>query len=126
MAEVAGLFIKLYIDEDITNELAVALRDRGFEAESAADAGLLNADDDVQLAHAAANNMALLTYNVQDYLALGRQYAAEGRSHSGIVVSSDQYSRRQFGTLLRLVLRLLNTLSADELINHIVFLQQVK
>jgi predicted nuclease of predicted toxin-antitoxin system len=126
MAEDAGLFIKLYIDEDVTNELAVALRDRGFEAESAADAGLLNADDDAQLAHAAANNMALLTYNVQDYPALGQQYSEEGRSHSGIVVSSDQYGRRQFGTLLRLVLHLLNALSADELIDRIVFLQQFK
>jgi Domain of unknown function (DUF5615) len=94
MAEDAGLFIKLYIDEDVSNELAVALRDRGFEAESAADARLLNVDDDVQLAHAAAYNMALLTYNVQDYLALDRQYAEAGRSHSGIVVSEDQYSRR--------------------------------
>ena len=126
MPEDASLFIKLYIDEDVTNELAAALRDRGFEAESASDAGLLNADDDVQLAHAAAHNMVLLTYNVQDYLALGQQYSKESRSHSGIVVSSDQYSRRQFGTLLRLVLRLLNVLSADEMINRIVFLQQFK
>ena len=126
MPDEAGLFIRLYIDEDVSNELAVALRDRGFVAESATDAGLLNADDDKQLAHAASHNMALLTYNVKDYLALGRQYAKEGRSHSGIVVSSDQYSRRQFGTLLRLVLGLLNVLSADELINRIVFLQQFK
>ncbi len=126
MAEDAGLFIKLYIDEDVSHELADALRDRGFEAESAADAGLLDADNDVQLAHAATNKMALLTYNVQDYLALGRQYEEAGRSHSGIIVSADQYSRRQFGTLLRLVLRLLNALSADEIVNRIVFLQQFK
>jgi hypothetical protein len=41
MSDPAQLFIALYTDEDITSELAPALRERGFEAQSAAEAGLL-------------------------------------------------------------------------------------
>lgn len=36
MSDPARLFIAVYTDEDITSELAPALRERGFEAESAA------------------------------------------------------------------------------------------
>lgn len=35
MNDPARLFIALYTDEDITSELAPALRERGFEAQSA-------------------------------------------------------------------------------------------
>ncbi len=45
MAEEAGLFIRLYIDEDVTNELAAALRDRGFAAERLPNPGRLPGDD---------------------------------------------------------------------------------
>jgi hypothetical protein len=37
-----------------------------------------------------------------------------------------QFSQRQFGELLRRVLRLLNRLTADELYNQMIFLQQFK
>ena len=68
MADSPRLFIALYTDEDITNELAPALRERGFEAQSAMEAGLLNADDAIQLAYAAEHGMTLITCNAGDYL----------------------------------------------------------
>ena len=40
MAEERSLFIALYTDEDVTSELAPAIRDRGFVAQSAAEARL--------------------------------------------------------------------------------------
>jgi len=40
------LFASLYIDEDITSRLAPALRQRGFEAIAAHEAGLKADDDD--------------------------------------------------------------------------------
>ena len=46
MAEEPRLFIALYTDEDVTSELAKAVRERGFIAQSAAEAGLLNVEDD--------------------------------------------------------------------------------
>lgn len=126
MADAPRLFIALYTDEDITNELAPALRERGFDAQSAAEAGLLNADDAVQLAYAAEHALTLITCNADHFLRLARQYAESGRSHSGIVISSEQFSRRRFGELLRLVLQLMNSLSADEMQNCVVYLQQFR
>ncbi len=126
MAEAPRLFIALYTDEDVTSELAPALRDRGFEAQSAAEAGLLNADDQTQLLYAAEHDMALLTTNADHFLMLAKQYAEAGRSHAGIVISSEQYSRRRFGELLRLVLRLVNSVTADEMRGGLVYLQQFR
>jgi predicted nuclease of predicted toxin-antitoxin system len=126
MAESPRLFIALYTDEDITSELAPALRERGFEAQSAAETGLLNAEDDVQLAYAAEHDLTLLTSNAGDFLVLARQYAEAGRSHAGLVISAEQFSRRRFGELLRLVLRLMNSLTADEMRDRVVYLQQFR
>lgn len=126
MAEPPRLFINLYTDEDVTNELAPALRERGLEAQSVMEAGLLNKDDAAQLAYAAEQDMAILTCNAEHFLALAQEYVRTGRSHSGIIISSEQFSRRRFGELLRLVLRLLNTLTADEMRNCTLYLQQFK
>jgi hypothetical protein len=63
MSDPARLFIALYTAEDITSELAPALRERGFEAQSTAEAGLLQTDDARQLAYAAAHGLTLLTCN---------------------------------------------------------------
>jgi predicted nuclease of predicted toxin-antitoxin system len=126
MSDPAPLFIALYIDEDITSELAPALRERGFEAQSASEAGLLRADDARQLAYAAEHGMTLLTCNASHFLNLARQYASAGQTHSGIIISSEQYSRRRFGELLRVTLRVMNALTVDDMRNAVVYLQQFK
>lgn len=126
MAETPSLFVALYTDEDITTELAPALRERGFEARSAAEAGLLNVSDAAQLAYAAEHNLTLLTCNAADFLVLARDYALAGHPHAGLIISTEQYSRRRFGELLRLTLGLLNRLTAEEMHNMVVYLQQFR
>jgi predicted nuclease of predicted toxin-antitoxin system len=126
MADTPRIFIALYTDEDVTSELAPALRERGFDAQSVAEAGMLEKDDPDQLAYAAKNDMAILTCNAADYLRLAEEYKATEQSHSGIIISSEQYSRKRFGELLKLTLHLLNTLTADEMQNAVVYLQQFK
>ena len=126
MSDPATLFIALYTDEDITSELAPALRERGFEAQSALEAGLLRAHDARQLAYAADHNLTLLTCNASHFLILARHYATSGQAHAGIIISSEQYSRRRFGELLRLTLRVMNTMTVDDMRNAVVYLQQFK
>lgn len=87
---------------------------------------MLGLDDEEQLDYAATRGMAILTCNAAHFLMLARAYETAGRAHAGIIISSEQYSRRRFGELLRLVLRLLNTLTADELMNGVIYLQQFK
>jgi hypothetical protein len=48
----SGLFIQLYTDEDVTTALAIALRERGFLAQSALEAGMNEVDDEAQLVYA--------------------------------------------------------------------------
>ena len=126
MADEPRLFIALYTDEDITTELAPALRERGFEAQSAVEAGMLNEEDAAQLAYAASRGMTLLSSNVDHFVRLAQSYSAAGASHAGIIVSSEQYGRRRFGEFLRLVLRLLNNLTAGDMRDSVVYLQQFR
>ena len=123
MTDAPRLFVAVYTDEDITSELAPMLRERGFEAESALEAEMIAAEDGEQLAFAADHGMAILTSNVADFIRLAEEYAAAERPHAGIILSSEQFSRRRLGDLLRMILRLLNTLSADDLRNSVVYLQ---
>ena len=123
MTDAPRLFVAVYTDEDITSELAPILRERGFEAESALEAEMIAAEDGEQLAFAADRGMAILTSNVADFIRLAEEYAAAERPHAGIILSSEQFSRRRLGDLLRMILRLLNTLSADDLRNSVVYLQ---
>ncbi len=64
-------------------------------------------------------------YNAQDFVSLARDWYFAGREHAGIILS-EQFSQRQFGELLRRMLRLLDRMTADEMHNQIVFLQQFK
>jgi hypothetical protein len=118
-------FVALYTDEDVTTDLAPALRWRGYMAQSTAEAGNAEISDEAQLAYATEQRMAIFTYNVQDFIPLARVWYSAGREHTGIILS-EQFSQRQFGELLRRMLQLLDSLTADEIYNRIVFLQQFK
>ena len=119
------LFAAIYTDEDVGPHLAPALRRRGYRAQSVLEAGSMESCDEAQLTYAAEQGMALLTYNAQDFIPLARAWYLAGREHAGLILSI-QFSQRQFGELLRRVLRLLDRLTADELYNQVIFLQQFK
>ncbi len=66
--------------------------------------------------------MAILTYDIDDFTALARNWYEAGREHAGIILS-EPFTKREFSALLRQVLTLLNHLSADEIRNIVVILQ---
>ena len=116
-----GLFASIYTDEHVTPDLVRALRRRGYTAQSADEARMRNCSDKEQLAYATEHGMALLTFNVADFAVLAAEWYAEGREHAGIILS-EQLGRRQFGELLRRTLRLLDTFTAEELRNCVVYI----
>ncbi len=67
------LFVALYTDEDVTTDLAPALRWRGYMAQNAAEAGNAEMSDEAQLTSATEQRMAILTYNAQDFIPLARR-----------------------------------------------------
>jgi hypothetical protein len=119
------LFAALYTDEDVSPNLAPALRRRGYTEQSAIEASNIGVSDEAQLAYATEKGMALLTYNIQHFLPLAEAWYLNGQEHAGLILS-EQFSQRQFGELLQRVLRLLNRWTADEIKNQTVFLQQFK
>jgi len=117
--------ITLYTDEDITPALALALRERGYQAQSTAEAGRREQPDEAQLEYATQNNMAILTANRRDFLYLARKWETLDRKHSGIIVT-EQFRREQFDDFLQLVLKFLENCSHDEIHNRAVYLTQFR
>jgi predicted nuclease of predicted toxin-antitoxin system len=122
MAQSDRLFIFLYTDEDVADRLAPLLRERGYEAVSAQEAGTSGFTDEQQLDFAASRGWTLLTYNRRDFIVLAQQRHDARRSHAGIILSR-QFSTRQTGELLRQVCRFLESVSADEMWNTVRNLQ---
>ena len=117
--EPQGLFARLYLDEDIHKLVAEAMRLRGFDVVSVFEAGLCGLDDSEQLAHAATEHRAIVTFNIADYVKLHLEYLASGKEHYGIILS-EQIS---IGEIIRRLLALLNKFTADELKNNLWWLQ---
>ena len=107
----AGLFIELYLDEDVSVLVAELLRGRGFAARTTRDEHRLGSTDAMQLAHAVSCGMALLTHNRADFEALARDYTESGRTHYGIILAG-RYPPYE---LAHRLLRILNQVTADEL-----------
>ena len=123
--EDSQLFVALYTDEDVTRVLAELLRQRGYDAISAHEVGLIGVPDEAHLTFAAAQNRAVLTYNRDDFLTLSRQWYVQGRDHAGIIISQ-QFRQRAIGELLRQTLNLMNAVVASEMRNTVRFLQSYR
>lgn len=117
-----GTPLKLYLDEHIWPGLAVELRRRGYDAVTVYEAGNQELSDEEQLACAAANDRAILTFNKQDFIPLAVEWFYQDKSHAGIIVSQ----QIGHGELLRRTLRLLTRLAAEEIKDTIRFLEDFK
>ncbi|MBW4491696.1 MAG: DUF5615 family PIN-like protein [Oscillatoria princeps RMCB-10] len=112
------IFIGLYLDEDVNVILADLLRNRGFEALSAREAGQLGKTDEEQLAHAISQGLTLLTHNRVDFEALAQAYFAANQEHCGIIFAV----RRPAQEILRRLLVILNQVTVDEMKNQVRYI----
>ncbi len=113
---------RLYLDEHISPRIAIQLRKYGFDAITLHERGMLSEDDREQLSVAASEQRAIVTCNFSDYVSLDEEYAAVGRQHWGVILTTEEPT----GVLIRRLLRLLNALSADELKNQVRWLNEFK
>jgi predicted nuclease of predicted toxin-antitoxin system len=109
--------IRLLIDEDVWDGLAAALREAGYDAVSVAEIERKGFSDEDQLAHASAEQRAIITHNAQDFAPLAKTCFFQEFRHYGIIIA------RQFekGTLLRRTLTLLDRLTVKSLANTLRF-----
>jgi len=100
--------------------LVFGLRARNVDVLTASEAGMINHGDPDQLAAASADRRVLFTFNVADYCVLHQSWMAQQRSHAGIVVARQQ--RYPVGEQLRRLMRLIGSITAEEMRNRIEFL----
>lgn len=113
---------KLHLNEHLSPRLAEQLRRYGFDVTSTLELGMVEADDDEQLAYAASNQRTIVTFNHKDFAVCHARYLADGKDHWGIILSTEE----AVDILRRRLLRLLNILSAEELKNQIRWLNEFR
>jgi len=109
---------KLLLDEHIWAYLAKLLRQQGFDVIHVNEVDLIGTPDDKIMSYAVGEHRAVVTFNIRDFVPLAIQYYEDGKEHYGIVVSN-QLSR---GELQKRVIRLLKSITAEELMNAVRYL----
>ncbi len=112
------LFIRLYLDEDVSSLVAKLLRSRGFEVRTTAEAGQLGRSDAEQLSYAAENKLTLVTHNRIHFEQLAADYFASSRKHAGVIIAV----RRRDPELTRRLLKILNYVAADEIEDQVLYI----
>jgi len=110
--------IRLLLDEDVQMGLATALRAKGIDTVSVQELGRRGMNDIAQLEFASDNGRVFFTYNVSDFVKLSKQFVKRSKEHRGIIVSK----QLSISEALRRLCNLVNTLTAEEMINRLEFL----
>jgi hypothetical protein len=110
--------LRIFTDEDMPGALAAALRAAAVDGVSTPEAGRLGQLDEAQLKWATQAGRVLVSFNVGDFVALHSAWLQVGRSHAGIVVST----QRPIGDALRRLLSLVTALDADAMRDRLEFL----
>ena len=93
----------LYLDENVPTDLAEALRQRGFDATTALEAGLAHKgiSDEDQLRFASQNERAILTFNARDFAPMAVRWATSGQYHAGVMLSPERTVAEMLPEVLR-------------------------
>ena len=110
--------IAIYLDEDVHNLIAAALRLRGWQVITTIEAGNQRASDLDQIKYATARGQCILTYNVSDFPRLHDEIIAQGGSHAGIVVATQDRPSANARALLSLV----STFTAEDFVDQLIYL----
>jgi hypothetical protein len=109
------LYVALYADADVNKSIVEQLCARGYDAVHVADLGQAEwRDDERHLIYAAQANRALLTHNTKDFQPLYDKWWEAGRAHAGISVAPHW----DVGEMVKRLLKLLDTVTADEMVNN--------
>jgi uncharacterized protein with PIN domain len=114
-----SLFIRLYLDEDVSVLVAELLRPHGFDVLTTRDAKNRSQTDIAQLRFAAGQQRALLTHNRVDYESLHATVLHENHSHGGILIANRRASDFD---LTKRIMKLLNTFTAEDMVNQLLYL----
>ena len=110
--------IKLYLDEDVPEAIAKALRLRGYDVVTVKEAARRSMTDIDQLKYASSGNRVILTFNVADFCKIHSEFITKGLNHSGIILSK----QLPIGVIVKALLRLLPDITPEKARNNIFWL----
>lgn len=113
--------ICFYLDEDtIKTALIQALKNADLDVVTVADVKRLGYADEEQLIWATEQKRVIYSFNIGDFCRLHRDFMAEDKSHTGIILASQQ--QYSIGQQLRGLLKLAADKSAQDMVNELIFL----
>lgn len=118
---VVDLWIRLYLDHNVHLWLAAALRQRGHDVVVARDVGNARLSDEEHLRWATDQGRTVFTYDRNDYPRLHSEWRTRGETHGGIIVAVAPPVLSPSDVVRRL-LHLLDTVTADEMAGEIEWL----
>lgn len=119
MTATSTLFLRLYLDEDVSVLVGDLVRTHGFDVLTTRDAKNLGQSDREQLTFATAQTRAVLTHNRIDFERLHVETLESHRAHAGILLANRRASDFE---LARRILTVLDRFTADELRNQLLYL----
>jgi hypothetical protein len=118
--------VRLVLDNHYPAVVATRLRDGGFDVATAHELECADFDDEQLLEECTRTGRALLSNNAVDFIPIARQWQAQGRAHSGIVLTSDATfprHRAAVGSLISALTTLLSQhRSENSLADQVVWL----
>lgn len=116
--ELAALFGRLYLDQDVPVQLAGMLRERGIDVLTTLEAGVLGQSDAEQLTDAVTAGRVMVTHNRSDFEGLHSEYLTIGRSHHGIIIAAQ---RRNLGQTRDRLIEILNRFDREQLCDNLFY-----
>jgi len=110
--------IKLYLDEDVHEDIAMALKLRGYDIKTTREAGNKGLSDIEQLIYATKKDRVIISFNISDFNRLHSEFIKKGIKHSGIILSK----QLPIGIIVKALLKLLSKIDNERLKNNLVWL----
>jgi hypothetical protein len=118
---IEGLSIRLYFDHNANPRFARDLRLEGFDAVAAIELGHERLEDEQHLRWAVAHRRTLFTYDKGDFSIIADAWMTRGDEHAGIILAKAPPAI-SYGETLRRLLRLLDEITAEEMVNRVEWL----
>jgi predicted nuclease of predicted toxin-antitoxin system len=118
---IEGLSLLVYLDHNVDPLLAQDARKAGCDAVAALEVGNAALADADHLSWAAEHGRCIITHDYDDYPRLAAEWFFAEQDHPCIILCR-QPPDISHGEMLRRLLRLLDTLTGDEMVNRLEWL----
>jgi len=110
--------VRLYLDEDVHEDIALALRLRGYDVKTTKEANNKGSSDIEQINYANSENRVIITFNVGDFIKQHNEFINKGIEHSGIILAK----QLSIGIIIKALLKILSTIKAEDIKNNVIWL----